>query len=48
MEAYHQLDEEKKLKLHVHGGYQVFCDKNPVEDVEHAVELQKNITEKIL
>ena len=41
MQAYHQLDKEGKLKLHVHGGYQVFADKNPVADVEHAAELRK-------
>ena len=40
MEAYHQLDAEGKLKLHVHGGYQVFVDKNPVADVEHAAKLR--------
>lgn len=35
------MDAEGKLKLHIHGGYQVFADKNPVADVEHAVELRK-------
>ena len=40
MEAYHRLDVEGKLKLRVHGGYQVFVDKNPVADVEHAVNLR--------
>ena len=40
MEAYHQLDAEGKLKLHVHGGYQVFVDKNPVADVEHVAKLR--------
>lgn len=40
MEAYHQLDAEGKLKIHVHGGYQVFVDKNPVTDVEHAIKLR--------
>ena len=30
----------------MHGGYQVFCDKNPVKDVEHAVELQKKYNGK--
>lgn len=34
MEAYHQLDREGKLKIHVHGGYQVFGDKNPVKTCE--------------
>ena len=41
MEAYHQLDAEGKLKLRVHGGYQVFVDKNPVADVEHAVKCRE-------
>ena len=41
MEAYHRLDVEGKLKLRVHGGYQVFVDKNPVADVEHAVNLRE-------
>ena len=41
MEAYHQLDAEGKLKLHVHGGYQVFVDRNPLPDVEHAVKLRE-------
>ena len=41
MEAYHQLDLEGKLKLRVHGGYQVFVDKNPVADVEHAAKLRE-------
>ena len=41
MQAYHQLDAEGKLKLHMHGGYQVFADKNPVADIEHAVALRK-------
>ncbi len=41
MEAYRQLDDEGKLKIRVHGGYQVFADKNPVADVEHAVRLRK-------
>ena len=46
MEAYHQLDVEGKLKLRVHGGYQVFVDKSPVKDVEHAIELQKKYNGK--
>lgn len=46
MEAYHQLDKEGKLKIHVHGGYQVFGDKNPVKNVEHAIELQKKYNGK--
>lgn len=46
MQAYHQLDKEGKLKLHIHGGYQVFADKNPVADVEHAVELAKKYNGK--
>lgn len=46
MEAYHQLDAEGKLKLRVHGGYQVFADKNPVADVEHAVALRKKFKGK--
>lgn len=41
MAAYHQLDVEGKLKIHVHGGYQVFGDKNPVADVEHAKTLRE-------
>ncbi len=41
MEAYHRLDVEGKLKLRVHGGYQVFVDKNPVADVVHAAELRE-------
>lgn len=41
MEAYHQLDKEGKLKLRVYGGYQVFVDKNPVEDVENGVKLRE-------
>lgn len=41
MKAYHQLDQEGKLKMHIHGGYQVFGDKNPVADIEHAMELRK-------
>ncbi|MBE8951393.1 MAG: amidohydrolase family protein [Quinella sp. 3Q1] len=41
MEAYHQLDVEGKLKLRMHGGYQVFVDKNPVADVEHAAKLRE-------
>ena len=41
MEAYHQLDAEGKLKLRVHGGYQVFVDKNPVADVEKGVKLRE-------
>ena len=41
MEAYHQLDVEGKLKLRVHGGYQVFVDKNPVADVENAVKCRE-------
>ena len=41
MEAYHQLDAENKLKLRVHGGYQVFVDKNPVADIEHAAKLRE-------
>ncbi|MBO6179291.1 MAG: amidohydrolase [Selenomonadaceae bacterium] len=41
MQAYHQLDKEGKLKLRVHGGYQVFADKKPLEDVAHGVELRK-------
>ncbi len=41
MEAYHQLDKEGKLKLRMHGGYQVFADKNPIADIEHAVELRE-------
>ena len=27
--------------MHIHDGYQIFSDKNPVKDVEHAFELQK-------
>ena len=46
MQAYHQLDREGKLKMHIHGGYQVFADKNPVADVEHAIELQKKYNGK--
>lgn len=46
MKAYHQLDQEGKLKMHIHGGYQVFGDKNPVKDVEHAIELQKKYNGK--
>ena len=46
MEAYHQLDQEGKLKMHIHGGYQVFGDKNPVKYVEHAIELQKKYNGK--
>ena len=41
MEAYHQLDVEGKLKLRVHGGYQVFVDKNPVADVENAIKCRE-------
>ena len=41
MEAHHQLDVEGKLKLRVHGGYQVFVDKNPVADVENAVKCRE-------
>ena len=41
MEAYHQLDAENKLKLRVHGGYQVFVDKNPVADVENAIKCRE-------
>ncbi|MBQ9487983.1 MAG: amidohydrolase, partial [Selenomonadaceae bacterium] len=41
MEAYHQLDVEGKLKLRVHGGYQVFVDKNPVADVENGVKCRE-------
>lgn len=41
MAAYNQLDAEGKLKMHVHGGYQVFADKNPVADVEHAAKLRE-------
>ena len=41
MEAYHQLDIEGKLKLRVHGGYQVFVDKNPVADVENGVKCRE-------
>ena len=41
MEACRQLDAEGKLKIHLHGGYQVFVDKNPVQDVEHAAELRE-------
>ena len=44
MEAYHQLDVEGKLKLRVHGGYQVFVDKNPVADVEHAIKLREKFS----
>ena len=46
MEAYHQLDQEGKLKMHIHGGYQVFVDKNPLKDIEHAIELQKKYNGK--
>ncbi len=35
-----------KLKLRVHGGYQVFEDKNPTADVAHAIELQKKYNGK--
>lgn len=41
MEAYHQLDAENNLKLRVHGGYQVFVDKNPVADVENAIKCRE-------
>ena len=41
MQAYHQLDKEGKLKLRMHGGYQVFADKNPTADIDHALELRK-------
>ncbi|MBQ9406709.1 MAG: amidohydrolase [Desulfovibrio sp.] len=41
MEAYRQLDAEGKLKIRVHSGYQVFADKNPVAEVEHAVQLRE-------
>ena len=41
MAAYHQLDDENKLKLRVHGGYQVFVDKNPVADVENAIKCRE-------
>ena len=41
MEAYHKLDAENKLKLRVHGGYQVFVDKNPVADVENAIKCRE-------
>ena len=34
MQAYHQLDAEGKLKLRIHGGYQVFADKNPTADID--------------
>ena len=46
MEAYHQLDREGKLKMHIHGGYQVFGDKEPLKDIEHAIELQKKYNGK--
>ena len=46
MEAYHQLDLEGKLKIRVHGGYQVFADKNPVAEVEKCVKLQKKYNGK--
>ena len=46
MQAYHQLDSEGKLKMHIHGGYQVFGDKNPEKDIEHAIELQKKYNGK--
>lgn len=41
MQAYSQLDKEGKLKLRMHGGYQVFADKNPLADIDHAVELRE-------
>ena len=41
MQAYHQPDKEGKLKLRMHGGYQVFADKNPTADIDHALELRK-------
>ena len=40
-EVYRQLDVEGKLKIHVHGGYQVLADKNPVAGVERAAQLRK-------
>ncbi|MBQ7585077.1 MAG: amidohydrolase [Desulfovibrionaceae bacterium] len=46
MEAYRQLDAEGKLKIRAHGGYQVFADKNPVADVEHAVKLREKFKGK--
>ena len=39
--VYQQLDAEGKLKIHVHGGYQVLADKNPVAGVERAAQLRK-------
>lgn len=41
MEAYHQLDMEGKLKFHAHSGFQLFVDKNPVAEVEHAIKLRE-------
>ena len=41
MQAYSQLDKEGKLKLRMHGGYQVFADKNPLADIDHALELRE-------
>ena len=32
--------------MHIHGGYQVFGDKNPEKDIEHAIELQKKYNGK--
>ena len=40
-EAYHQLDEEGKLKIHVHGGYQIIANRNPLAAVERAAQLRK-------
>ena len=46
MEDYHQLDKEGKLKIRLHGGYQIFADKNPVADIEHAIQLKEKFKGK--
>ena len=38
LDAYNELDAEGKLLIHVYGGYQVFCDQDPLEKVDYAAE----------
>lgn len=39
--AYNQLDAEGRLLMHVYGGYQVFCDRDPIAGVERAAEIME-------
>ena len=43
MEAYHQLDVEGKLKMHVYGAYQVLQAEghDPISEIEHAAKLRE-------